>query len=164
MIILMMGVAGVGKSTIGEGLAEALGVDLAEGDSYHPLANVEKMSRGEPLDDEDRRPWLEAIARDMADREREGRSAVVTCSALKRSYRDVLRSAVPSLRIVYLTASRELIADRMAERRGHFMPPALLNSQIATLEPPTADEGAIAVSVDNGPDEIINEIRRRLTI
>lgn len=151
-VVVVMGVAGTGKTTIGPLLAARLGVPYAEGDDFHPPANIAKMSAGTPLDDEDRWPWLDAIG--TWAHERAGLGGVVSCSALKRSYRDRLRAAAPGLVFVHLTGSRELIEDRMGHRQGHFMPTALLDSQFATLEPLTADEAGVAVDVSGGPEEI----------
>ncbi|MBD8871399.1 gluconokinase [Rhodanobacter sp. DHB23] len=137
-----MGVSGSGKSHVGAALAHALGVDFVEGDDLHPPANIARMSAGVPLDDADRRPWLEAIAAAIA--VHRGQGVVVSCSALRRRYRDVLRHADPSLRLLYLRVPREELARRMRERR-HFMPPALLDSQLAALEEPAADERAIVL-------------------
>ncbi|WP_189718189.1 gluconokinase [Streptomyces phaeofaciens] len=151
-VVAVMGVAGTGKTTIGPLLAARLGVPYAEGDDFHPQANIAKMSAGTPLDDEDRWPWLDAIG--AWAHERAGLGGVVSCSALKRSYRDRLRAAAPGLVFVHLTGSRELIEDRMGHRQGHFMPTALLDSQFATLEPLRADEAGVAVDVSGSPEEI----------
>ncbi|MET9377033.1 gluconokinase [Streptomyces sp. NPDC002992] len=151
-VVVVMGVAGTGKTTIGPLVADALGVPYAEGDDFHPAANVAKMSAGIPLDDADRGPWLDAIGRWAHGRE--GRGGVVSSSALKRIYRDRLRAAAPGLVFLHLTGSRELIEERMAERRGHFMPTALLDSQFATLQPLQDDEAGVAVDVSGSPEEI----------
>lgn len=158
MIVILMGVTSVGKTTIGKLLAERMGATFAEGDSYHPAANVEKMRRGTPLSDDDRWPWLHAIADDLRTWIKEGKDAVVTCSALKRSYRDVLRSAGKEVRIVYLTGETPLIRTRMEGRVGHYMPVSLLPSQLSTLEPPTAEEGAVAIDVSDAPPVIVERI------
>ncbi|GAA3487397.1 gluconokinase [Streptomyces cremeus] len=151
--VVVMGVAGTGKTTIGPLLAAQLGVPYAEGDDFHPPANIATMSAGIPLTDDDRWPWLDAIGAWI--RGRAGRGGVVSSSALKRSYRDRLRSAAgEDLVFVHLTGSRELIADRMAQRRGHFMPTALLDSQFATLQPLGPDETGVEVDVVGGPAEI----------
>ncbi|GHF16681.1 gluconokinase [Streptomyces morookaense] len=144
-VIVVMGVAGTGKTTVGPLVAEALGVPYAEGDDFHPAANIAKMSAGIPLDDTDRAPWLDAIG-DWA-RGRAGLGGVVSCSALKRAYRDRLRAAAPGLVFLHLAGDRELIAGRMAARKGHFMTTRLLDSQFATLEPLGADEAGITVDV-----------------
>lgn len=147
-----MGVAGTGKTTIGPLLAAALGVPYAEGDDFHPPANIAKMSAGTPLDDADRWPWLDAIGQ-WAHR-RAGLGGVVSSSALKRSYRDRLRAAAPDAVFLHLTGDRALIEQRMSERKGHFMPPALLDSQFATLQPLGADEAGVAVDVSGTPEAI----------
>lgn len=152
LTIVVMGVAGTGKTTIGPLVAARLGVPYAEGDDFHPAANVAKMSAGIPLDDADRWPWLDAIG--AWAHGRAGRGGVVSSSALKRSYRDRLRAAAPGLVFLHLTGDRTLIERRMAERRGHFMPAALLDSQFATLQPLGADEAGVAVDVSGTPEEI----------
>ncbi|MGY0487542.1 gluconokinase [Streptomyces sp. WG-D5] len=151
-VVVVMGVAGTGKTTIGPLLAERLGVPYAEGDDFHPEANIEKMTAGTPLTDEDRWPWLDAIGRWAHGRA--GLGGVVSSSALKRSYRDRLRAEAPDAVFVHLTGSRELIADRMGHREGHFMPTSLLDSQFATLQPLAADEAGVAVDVAGSPEEI----------
>lgn len=151
--VVVMGVTGTGKTTVGRLLADALGAPYTEGDDLHPPANVAKMSAGIPLDDEDRRPWLDAIA-DRLRRLPADRGAVVSCSALKRAYRDRLRAGAPDAVFVHLTGERALIGRRMAARTGHFMPAALLDSQFATLEPLQADESGVAVDVAGTPEEI----------
>lgn len=152
VVVVMMGVAGTGKSTIGPLLAARLGVPYAEGDDFHPPANVHKMTAGTPLTDEDRRPWLDAVGEWAHGRA--GLGGVVSSSALKRTYRDRLRAAAPGVVFVHLTGDRALIEDRMAHRRGHFMPTALLDSQFATLQPLEADEAGVAVNVAGTPEEI----------
>lgn len=152
-VVVVMGVSGTGKSTVGRLLADRLGVPYAEADDFHPQANIDKMSRGVPLDDEDRAPWLDAIG-DWA-RRRAGRGGVVSCSALKRRYRDRLRGAAPGVRFLHLSGDRELVAGRLAERRDHFMPPGLLDSQFADLEPLGADEDGVTVSIEPAPEEIV---------
>ncbi|MFD7992905.1 gluconokinase [Streptomyces mexicanus] len=151
-VVVVMGVAGTGKTTIGPLLADRLGVPYAEGDDFHPQANIDKMSAGIPLDDDDRWPWLDAIG--AWAHGRAGLGGVVSSSALKRSYRDRLRAAAPGIVFVHLTGSKELIADRMAHRQGHFMPTALLDSQFATLQPLQADERGVEVDVSGSPEEI----------
>lgn len=158
LVVVMMGVSGSGKTTIAQGVAKHLGWDVLEGDSYHPPANVEKMSHGIPLDDADRMPWLRAIA-DAIDAElAAGRSSVVACSALKRSYRDIIIGPRDNVVLVYLKGSQALLYERIKHRTGHFMPASLLDSQFATLEEPTADERPITVSVDGTPDEIVDTV------
>jgi gluconokinase len=160
-IVLVMGVSGSGKTTIGAMLAGRLGWSYAEADDFHPPENVEKMHQGIPLTDEDRRPWLGAIAAWM--REQTG-PAVVTCSALKRGYRDLLREGRPDLRLVYLDGAKDLIAGRLAARQGHFFPKQLLDSQFADLEPPEDDEHPLVVSIDQPIEQIVEEIHRRLDL
>ena len=148
MIVVLMGVSGVGKTTIGERLAQRLGWPLIEGDDYHPAANVAKMGAGIPLDDDDRWPWLDALNR----RIRGEGNAVVTCSALKESYRQRLLAGVADARLVYLHAPKAVIAARVAARKHRYMPASLLESQFATLEPPT---DAIAVAVSGEPEACV---------
>ncbi len=145
--LVVMGVAGCGKSTLGENLAERLQWPFAEGDRFHPAANVEKMSAGFALDDADRRPWLRALADWIAARDKEGQNSVTACSSLKRSYRDILRSGAPWVRFVHLHGSRSALEDRLASRSGHFFPAALLDDQFATLEPLEDDEDGVIVDV-----------------
>ncbi len=156
-----MGVSGVGKTTVGKRLAERLGAQFLEGDDFHPAANVAKMRRGEPLDDDDRRPWLEALAAELARHAAAGESVVLTCSALRRSYRDLLRSGGAAIRFVYLAAEPAFIRKRLAGRQGHFMPAALLDSQFATLEEPDASE-AIRVDASLDPNSIVDQVREQL--
>ena len=151
-VVVVMGVAGTGKTTIGPLLAARLGVPYAEGDDFHPQANIDKMTAGTPLTDEDRWPWLDAIGAWAHDRD--GLGGEVSSSALKRGYRDRLRAAAPGIVFVHLTGDRALIEDRMSHRHGHFMPTALLDSQFATLQPLQADEAGVAVDVSGSPDEI----------
>jgi gluconokinase len=160
--LIVMGVSGSGKSTIGEKLAKRLAFSYEDGDKFHPPANVAKMSAGHPLTDDDRWPWLQAIA-DEIDRICLAREhAVIACSALKRAYRDVLVPGRTDVRIVFLQGSQQLIAARLAQRKGHFMPPGLLDSQFKTLEPPDASEHAVTVSIDASVDEIVDDIVRQL--
>ncbi|MEU1851566.1 gluconokinase [Streptomyces sp. NPDC019990] len=151
-VVVVMGVAGTGKTTIGTLLAARLGVPYAEGDDFHPQASITKMSAGTPLTDEDRHPWLDAIG--AWAHGRAGLGGVVSCSALKRSYRDRLRAAAPGVVFLHLAGDRVLIEDRMSHRQGHFMPTALLDSQFATLQPLQADEAGVAVDVSGSPEEI----------
>ncbi|NYV74504.1 gluconokinase [Streptomyces sp. UH6] len=151
-VVVVMGVAGTGKTTIGRRLAELLGVPYAEGDDFHPPANIAKMSAGTPLDDADRAPWLDLIGA-WAD-EHCASGGVVSCSALKRIYRDRLRAAAPGLFFVHLSGERELIEERMSGRKGHFMPRSLLDSQFATLEPLRPDEAGVVVDLSAAPEEI----------
>ncbi|AVZ72136.1 gluconate kinase [Streptomyces lunaelactis] len=152
-VVVVMGVAGTGKTTIGPLLADTLGVPYAEGDVFHPPANIARMSAGIPLDDADRLPWLDAIGQWAHGRA--GLGGVVACSALKRVYRDRLRAAAPDAVFLHLTGDRALIEQRMSERKGHFMPAALLDSQFATLQPLGSDEAGVAVDVSGTPEEII---------
>lgn len=152
-----MGVAGAGKSLVGRAFAHAIGVPFVDGDDFHPPANVARMAAGIPLGDADRAGWLELLAARLARARDEGTGLVLACSALKRSYRDRLRAgAAPApVQIIHLAGPRALIADRLAHRAGHFMPPALLDSQLDTLEAPLPDEGAWVVDVDRSPDDIV---------
>ncbi|MEU9102017.1 gluconokinase [Streptomyces sp. NPDC048361] len=152
LTIVVMGVAGTGKTTIGPLVAARLGLPYAEGDDFHPAANVAKMSAGIALDDADRGPWLDAIG--AWAHGRAGLGGVVSSSALKRSYRDRLRAAAPGVVFLHLTGDRALIERRMAERKGHFMPAALLDSQFATLQPLGPDEAGVAVDVSGTPESI----------
>lgn len=157
-IVVVMGVSGVGKTTVAEGLAGRLGWEFAEGDDFHSEANVAKMRAGTPLTDEDRWPWLRAIRDWMAERLTAGESAVVTSSALRVAYRDVLREAGPGVRFLHLVADEALVEERMREREGHFMPTSLLESQLDTLEPLTEvelDGGSIEVSVEGDPETVL---------
>ena len=163
-LIVVMGVAGSGKTTLASQLAERLGVPFVEGDSLHPIANVRKMSSGIPLTDADRWPWLRAIGERMEVERATGHGVVVACSALKRSYRDCLRREVHGkIHFVLLDGSRQLIGDRMKKRKGHFMPPALLDSQFATLEKPTPDEHAVILDIAHKPAELVDEAARAIT-
>jgi gluconokinase len=163
-IAIVMGVSGSGKTTIAEGLARAQGWILLEGDAFHPPANVAKMHAGTPLTDEDRWPWLRAIAARSDELREAGQSAVVACSALKRAYRDILIGDRPDTVLVYLRGSQQLIADRLRARKGHFMPPALLDSQFATLEEPGPDEHPIVVDIGGPADTVIQEAVRQLQV
>lgn len=145
--IVVMGVSGSGKTTVAELLAERAGALFAEADEFHPPANIDKMSAGQPLDDADRAPWLADIAAWLRERANAGERAVVTCSALKRAYRDVLRVAGPGVRFVHLAGPQNLVAERVHTRRGHFMPPELLDSQYADLEPLGDDEAGVTLDV-----------------
>ena len=156
--LVVMGVSGSGKSTIAERLAERLGWRYEDADRFHPPGNVAKMSAGHPLNDDDRWPWLQAIA-DEIDRVGDaGGHAVVACSALKRAYRNVLVHGRKDVRIVFLNGTQDLIAGRLNARKGHFMPPRLLASQFRTLEPPTPDENPVTVSIDATVDAIVEDI------
>ncbi|WP_159946243.1 gluconokinase [Rhizobium sp. 18065] len=162
LAVIVMGVSGCGKSSVGALLAERLGLSFAEGDALHPLANVDKMARGTPLTDDDRWPWLTRIGHDIAAARSEG--IVVSCSALKQSYRDLLRrEAGGPLHFVYLEGSHALLLSRMGARTGHFMPVALLDSQLATLEVPTGEAGVVTVSIDQSVEGIVEDAVRGLT-
>jgi len=156
-----MGVSGSGKSLIGAGFARALGVDFVEGDQYHSAENVERMSRGIPLRDEDRARWLRSLAARIRQAREAGSGLVISCSALKRSYRDVLRADAPELRFVYLKGGREVIAQRLAGRRGHFMPPSLLESQFTILEEPLPDEDAWLCDITQAAQDIVTALVAR---
>lgn len=153
--VVVMGVAGCGKSTVVDAVRDRLGYEKAEGDDFHPKANIDKMSAGIPLTDEDRWPWLRTIDEWMAARDAEGKDTIVCCSALKRAYRDVLRAHVPVF-FVHMVGSQELIRGRMEARKDHFMPPSLLPSQFAILEPLEADEPGIEVSIEGDVETMVN--------
>ena len=160
----MMGVCGSGKSLIGTQLARELDVEFVEGDHLHPPDNVKRMAAGIPLTDDDRHGWLMAIATQLREAKQAGAGLVVSCSALKRRYRDLLRSAGdPDVRFVYLAGSRAIIAERMANRRGHYMPATLLESQLAILEEPSADERAWRCDISAAPNAIVADIVARAT-
>jgi gluconokinase len=161
-IIVIMGVAGSGKTTVGALLAGRLRWPYAEADNFHPQSNVDKMAAGHPLTDEDRRPWLEAIGRWIDERRAQNEPGVVSCSGLKRAYRDMLRKGRPEVRTVFLEGSKELIMRRMVARHGHFMKAAMLDSQFADLEEPEADEDVLVISVEATPEEIVDQIIERL--
>jgi gluconokinase len=150
-IVVVMGVSGSGKSTVGAALAQRLRVPFADADDFHPPENVAKMTAGEALDDDDRWPWLDAIGEWLAAHD----AGVMTCSALKRSYRDVLRRHRADVGFVHLHGDREVITRRQATRPGHFMPASLLDSQFATLEPLADDEQGLVVDVDQSVDQIV---------
>jgi gluconokinase len=152
--VVVMGVSGCGKSTVGQLLATGLGVHYVEGDELHPPENVALMAAGIALTDADRHGWLQAVASQLANATTEARGVVVTCSALKRSYRDLLRAAAPDLRLVHLHGPRELLAERMAARTDHYMPPSLLQSQLDTLEPPVREEHALTLTIDQPPQAL----------
>lgn len=161
--IIVMGVSGSGKTSIAESIAAKLQVAFVEGDSLHPASNVEKMSKGIPLTDDDRWPWLDEIGRQMSASLADGAGIVVSCSALKRVYRDRLRSATGgNLYFVYLNGSKELLSARMGHRQGHFMPTSLLESQLATLEVPTGEPGVVTVGIDETIDAIAEAARKEL--
>jgi gluconokinase len=160
--VVVMGVSGSGKTTVGEALAGRLGVRFRDADEFHPKANVEKMSAGVPLTDADRWPWLDAIGTAIREAPREA-AIVISCSALKRVYRErILKAAGRPVTFVHLTGSRALLAKRMQRRRGHFMPASLLDSQLTTLEPLQADEPGFSVPIDPPVEGIVEEIADRL--
>ena len=158
IVLVFMGVSGCGKSTVAALLAGRLGWPFEEGDSLHPQANIDKMAAGHPLDDDDRWPWLEKVAEWVEERLDAGENALITCSALKRSYRDMINRRGTGVQFVYLASSKETIGARLATRQGHFMPPALLDSQFADLEEPTPDEPALRIDVGPAPAVIADEV------
>jgi gluconokinase len=162
--LIVMGVSGSGKSTVADALAKRLGWRYEDGDRFHPPGNVAKMSAGHPLTDEDRLPWLQAIADEIDRVCRQGERAVIACSALKRAYRDILLHGRADVRFVFLKGTQDLIAGRLAARKGHFMPPDLLASQFRTLEPPAAGEHPITVSIDAPVAAIVDDIIRQLKL
>jgi gluconokinase len=162
--LIVMGVSGSGKSTIGEKLAQQLGWPYEDGDRFHPASNVAKMRAGHPLTDEDRWPWLKAIADEIDRICQAGGHAVIACSALKRAYRDLLVHGRGDVRIVFLKGTQLLIADRLAMRKGHFMPAGLLESQFLTLEPPMPSERPVTVAIDGSVETIVEDILRQLKL
>lgn len=159
MRVVVMGVSGCGKSMIGAGLARALGIAFVDGDSLHPPANIAKMRSGTPLDDTDRAPWLRCVGQTLLPGD-----VIVACSALKRAYRDLIREVAGApVTFLYLRGQRATLLDRMAARPGHFMPPSLLDSQLATLEPPTPDEPHLVADIEAAPDIIIAQLRTHLS-
>jgi gluconokinase len=159
--LVIMGVSGSGKTTIADKLAERLGWTFEDGDRFHPASNVAKMSAGHPLTDEDRWPWLQAISDEIDRVCGSGEHAVIACSALKRAYRNILVHGRGDVRIIYLNGTQQLIAERLAARKGHFMPPGLLDSQFKTLEPPQQNENPVTVSIDASVDAIVDDIIRQ---
>ena len=153
-----MGVAGAGKSLIGASFAAVVGLEFVEGDDFHPAKNIELMSRGVALTDDDRAEWLRALALRLRTADEAGVGVVIACSALKRAYRDVLRTDTPDVQFIYLRGSRELIAQRMDNRSGHFMPASLLDSQFAALEEPAPEENAWVIDINRSPAQIIAEL------
>jgi gluconokinase len=164
-VLVMMGVSGTGKTTVGEALARRLGWGFQEGDDFHPPANIAKMKAGRPLDDADRAPWLARVEAWIAAELAAGRSGVITCSALKRTYRSAIIGGRDDVILVYLDGEAALIARRIEGRRGHFMPPSLLASQLAALQAPEPSENPIVVNIDHPVeaqvDEIVDALRRR---
>jgi len=157
-VIVLMGVCGCGKTTVGKVLAERLGWEFVEGDSFHSQANIAKMSRGVALDDADRWPWLKTLADEITRRIDEQRPMVLACSALKQAYRDVLQVDGEQVRFVFLEGSRQLIAERLNRRQGHYMPASLLESQFTALEPPRDAEGMTVIPADQSVDEIAQQV------
>jgi gluconokinase len=162
VIVIVAGVAGSGKTTVGTQLATRLGWRFADADSFHPAANVAKMHAGIPLTDRDRAPWLRALTGWMDDIEAAGESGVITCSALKRRYRDELFSGRPAAWMVFLEVSREDLVQRLSHRAGHFFPEKLLDSQLAAVEPPAPDERVLTLPEDGPPAHLVDEIVARL--
>ena len=160
---IVMGVSGSGKSAIGTALARELGIDFVEGDEYHPAVNVQRMASGVALTDDDRAEWLRALAARIREATNAGTGLVMTCSALKRSYRNVLRAESSQLRFVFLRGESALIAERLASRRGHFMPPSLLESQFATLEEPSPDEQAWVCDIRQSPQDLVAGLVARVS-
>jgi gluconokinase len=154
-LYVVMGVSGSGKTVIGSGLARALSVEFVEGDDYHPAENLKRMAAGIALTDDDRALWLRALAARLRQAKDAGTGLVMSCSALKRAYRDVLRAQAGDVVFIFLKAPRTLIADRIAGRRGHFMPPSLLESQFAALEEPSPDEHAWACDINESPEDLV---------
>ena len=159
----MMGVSGSGKSLIGTAFARSLGVDFVEGDDYHSAANVARMSSGIPLTDDDRAEWLRSLAARIRQAKDSGTGLVVSCSALRRPYRDIIRGAASELRFVFLQGSRALLAERLAGRGRHYMPPSLLESQLATLEEPAPDEQAWVCDIRESPEDIVAALMARVS-
>lgn len=155
---VIMGVSGSGKSTVGAALAQHCAVRFLEGDAFHPAVNVKKMTAGIPLDDDDRAGWLDALAIEIGQARSRELGLVLSCSALKRCYRDLLRTADPALRFVHLAGPRELIAVRMQGRPGHYMPPSLLDSQLQTLEPLQPDEAGLSLDITLAPQALVDRI------
>jgi gluconokinase len=162
MVIIVMGASGAGKTTIGRLLADTEGWKFVEGDDLHPRANIEKMTRGEALTDQDRAPWLAAVKRVAADAIESGQSAVIACSALKREYRDMLTDGLSGITFVYLKADRALLEKRLANRKGHFAGPTLVASQLSTLEEP--GDSALTVDAAQPPDVIVRQVREALAL
>jgi gluconokinase len=161
-VVIVMGVSGSGKTTVAKGISTVMGWEFAEGDAFHSDANVAKMRSGQPLTDDDRWPWLESIGNWISGKEKAGESAVVTCSALRRVYRDLLRKDRPHVRFLHVEAPSQVIQDRMEHRAGHYMPPSLLPSQLATLEPLEADEPGVSVTNEGTAAEVLDRSLRAL--
>jgi gluconokinase len=155
--VVVMGVSGCGKTTVAQGIAEATGMVFAEADQFHSEANVAKMRAGQPLDDLDRWPWLESLAAWMSEQDEQGHSTVIACSALRRAYRDVLRTAPPSVQFVHLAGPPEVVRARLAVREGHYMPASLLDSQLGTLEPLQPDESGVVLDLRCTPERLVSQ-------
>jgi gluconokinase len=164
LVLVVMGVTSSGKTTVAKTLAERRGWAFQEGDSLHPEANVAKMATGTPLTDEDRWPWLDRVAAWIDEKRRAGQSGVITCSMLKRAYRDKVVGGKDDVRVMFLKGDKQVIADRMAKRKGHYMPTSLLDSQIDTLEPPTPDERPLVVDIEGSIDQMIAQAERLLEV
>ena len=162
MIIVVMGISGSGKSTLGKLLADRLGVPFEEGDAYHSQDNVKKMAAGIPLTDEDRKPWLETLAAAMSHWDARGETRVLSCSALRKAYRDLFRQATQNLRFIFLDGAEDLVRARMAERQSHFMPVKLIESQIAALEVPDGEEDVIRIDIANDPQAMVSDVMEKL--
>ncbi len=162
LAIVVMGVSGCGKSTVGTRLAQQIGATFLDADDFHPPANVRRMRAGIALTDTERAPWLDALAARLAVAGAADEAVVLACSALKRSYRDALRRGAPALTLVHLTGSAALLAERISARPGHYMPPALLPSQLATLETPGGDERAITLDIAATTDDLVAAIRKQM--
>lgn len=160
MILIVMGVSGCGKTTIGEMLAERLSASFADADTFHSQSNKDKMHKGIPLNDEDRWPWLHAIRAAIVEKEQSGQSAVFPCSALRKVYRDILRESDSEVIFVYLKGTEELLQERLKTRKGHFFDPSLLRSQLDTLEPPGPEENPIVADIALSPEEIVELVLR----
>ena len=161
--VVVMGVSGCGKTTVGQALATALGLPFLEGDALHPARNVERMAAGIALTDEDRQGWLAALSERLRQARAQGQGVVVSCSALRRSYRDLLRAGAPDLRFVYLHGAPDLLAERLRSRSGHYMPTSLLGSQLETLEPPGDDETPLRVDIGQPPETIVAQVLQQLS-
>ena len=159
-LVVVMGVTGSGKTTVGRALADRLGVDFADADDFHSVASVAKMASGHPLDDDDRAPWLVAIGAWLADHDEQG--GVVGCSALRRRYRDVLRAAAPRLQLLHLAGDPAVLTQRVGDRPGHFMPASLITSQLETLEPLESDELGRAADLTTPVDDIVTDFITRI--
>ncbi len=163
MVVVVMGVSGCGKTTVASSLSQALGWAFIEGDAFHPSENVQKMAQGTALNDADRAVWLERLALELQEQSRRHAGVVLACSALKKSYRDVLRRGCQDTLFVHLHGSADLIGQRLSSRKGHYMPSSLLQSQFETLEPPAPTERAWGYRVDQSPEAIVKDVRQRIS-